>query len=34
MYFNTPILDYAKALLMWIVLMILTGLGVMILYGN
>ena len=28
MYFNTPILDYAKVLLLWIILIILTGLSV------
>ena len=30
MYFNTPILDYAKVLLLWIILIILTGLSVIL----
>jgi hypothetical protein len=30
MYFNTPILDYAKVLLLWILLIILTGLSVIL----
>jgi hypothetical protein len=29
MYFGTPILDYAKVLLLWIILIILTGISVM-----
>jgi len=28
MYFGTPILDYAKVLLLWVVLIILTGISV------
>lgn len=28
MYFNTPVIDYAKALLLWVILIILTGISV------
>lgn len=34
MYFNTSISDYMKALLLWIILIILTGISVTLLYGN